>query len=200
MKLVLILIGLTLFSCQEKKNTGNENGKKPIVIQIQPFSDVDKDLTVEIAEGIKNVYPRVEILAPIDLPKTSFYQPRNRYRADSIIRYLSQNTPNGFVKIGLTNKDISVTKGTIPDFGVMGLGYRPGKSCVASTFRLNKNNRNLQFYKVAIHELGHTQGLKHCQEKTCFMRDAEGGNRTDELTAFCTKCKTFLELKDWKFK
>lgn len=60
------------------------------------------------------------------------------------------------------------------DFGVMGLGYRPGKACVASSFRLNKENLDEQFYKIAIHELGHTQGLSHCPEKMCFMRSAEG--------------------------
>ena len=95
--------------------------------------------------------------------------------------------------------DISVTKGKVEDFGVMGLGYRPGKSCVASTFRLDKNNRNLQFYKIAIHELGHTQGLKHCPEKHCFMRDAEGGNPTNELSDFCNNCKLVLKSKHWKF-
>ena len=56
--------------------------------------------------------------------------------------------------IGLTSKDISVTKGNIADYGVMGLGYRPGNACVASNFRLSKSGES-QFYKIALHELGH---------------------------------------------
>ena len=107
-------------------------------------------------------------------------------------------TPKNSVTIGLTNKDISATKGKIADFGIMGLGYRPGSACVASSFRLNSKNRNEQFYKITIHELGHTQGLKHCPEKTCFMRDAEGENHTDEETDFCKNCKKVLQQKHWK--
>ena len=201
MKRFLILNFLILFlfiSCNEKKSEQTSVQEKPLIIQIQPFSDM-KNVEVElIAKEIKEIYPHIEILKPIDFPENAYYQPRNRYRADSIIKFLNSKTENGFVKLGLTSKDISVTKGKNPDFGVMGLGYRPGKACVASTFRLNKNNKNSQFYKVAIHELGHTQGLPHCPEKTCFMRDAEGGNPTDELTNFCKKCKLHLQSKNWK--
>lgn len=170
-----------------------------MVILIQPFNDMNPETTKIVAEQIKNIYPHVKISNAIDLPKEAYYKDRNRYRADSIIRYLSQNTEKGFVKIGLTTKDISTTKGSVKDFGVMGLGYQPGKSCVASNFRLSKANRNQQFFKVAIHEIGHTQGLVHCPVKSCFMRDAEGKNHTDEEKDFCDKCKNFLKTKNWNF-
>ncbi|MCD1116614.1 matrixin family metalloprotease [Chryseobacterium turcicum] len=160
---------------------------------------MNSETTTFITHEITKVYPHVKILEAIDLPHKAYYKDRNRYRADSIIKHLSKNTKDGFVTIGLTTKDISTTKGTIKDFGVMGLGFQPGKSCIASSFRLNKNNKNEQFFKVAIHEIGHTQGLKHCPERSCFMRDAEGKNHTDEETDFCTKCKNFLKTKNWKF-
>jgi archaemetzincin len=80
----------------------------------------------------------------------------------------------------------------------MGLGFCPGNVCVASTFRLSKKNLKEQFYKVAIHELGHTQGLPHCEDKSCFMRDAEGGNPLNEEHGFCEVCKLFLKSKGWE--
>lgn len=189
-----------MHSCSEKKKGVKEKAEKPAVtILIQPFKDINQDTVVKIAEEIKNIYPNVKVLNAIDFPANTYYKERNRYRADSIIKFLNNKTKEGFVVIGLTSKDISATRGKIKDFGIMGLGYRPGKACVASNFRLSKENRDEQFYKIAIHELGHTQGLPHCPEKMCFMRDAEGKNPTNEETDFCKKCKTFLINKNWKF-
>jgi len=189
-----------MLSCSEKKNVVKEKAAKPAVtILIQPFKDIQPESIEKVTEGIKKVYPNVKVLDAIDFPENAYYKGRNRYRADSIIKFLNNKTKEGFVTIGLTSKDISATRGKIKDFGIMGLGYRPGKACVASNFRLSKENREEQFYKIAIHELGHTQGLPHCPEKMCFMRDAEGKNPTNEETDFCKKCKTFLINKNWKF-
>jgi archaemetzincin len=80
----------------------------------------------------------------------------------------------------------------------MGLGYRPGKSCVVSDFRLSCKNKNEQCYKLVLHELGHTAGLPHCKVKTCLMRDAKGGNPFDQEKSFCGECKSFLKSKGWK--
>ncbi|THV57661.1 Zn-dependent protease [Chryseobacterium candidae] len=189
-----------ILSCSEKKNVVKEKAAKPAVtILIQPFKDIQPESIEKVTEGIKKVYPNVKVLDAIEFPENTYYKERSRYRADSIIKFLNNKTKEGFVTIGLTAKDISATRGTIKDFGIMGLGYRPGKACVASNFRLNKENRDEQFYKIAIHELGHTQGLPHCPEKMCFMRDAEGKNLTNEETDFCKKCKTFLINENWKF-
>lgn len=192
------LLFLLMFSCSDKKANLIENNREAVIL-VQPFKDMNSETTKFVTDQIKKIYPHVKVLEPIELPKEAYYKERNRYRADSIIKSLSQNTEKGFVKIGLTTNDISSTKGSVIDFGVMGLGYQPGKSCVASNFRLNKDNKNEQFFKVAIHEIGHTQGLKHCPEKSCFMRDAEGKNPTDEETDFCNKCRDFLKTKNWKF-
>ncbi|SEG26411.1 archaemetzincin [Halpernia humi] len=191
-----LLFFLILFCCSKEKIS--ETTIKPKVILIQPFKDLSQRDLKEVVENIRKIYPEIRVLEPIDFPKNSYYAPRNRYRADSIIKYLNSKTANGFITLGLTSKDISVTKGKNPDFGIMGLGFKPGKACVASKFRLDKKN-NEQFYKVAIHELGHTEGLNHCPIKTCFMRDAEGGNPTNEETDFCEKCKNYLKTKNWKF-
>ncbi|HCM34610.1 MAG TPA: Zn-dependent protease [Chryseobacterium sp.] len=189
-----------MFSCSEKeKPVKNQEQKKAVTILIQPFQDIKSENLEKVVAGIKKVYPNVRVLEAIIFPENTYYKERSRYRADSIIKFLSGKTKDGFVTIGLTSKDISATRGKIKDFGIMGLGYRPGKACVASMFRLNKENMDEQFYKIAIHELGHTQGLPHCPEKMCFMRDAEGKNPTNEETDFCKKCKTFLINKNWKF-
>jgi archaemetzincin len=168
-----------------------------ITIDIQPFSDVDNEQADYVLKEIKKIYPKVELKSSIPIPPQAYYKARNRYRADSLLNFLNRRSIPGHVTMALTTKDISWTKGTIKDYGIMGLGLCPGDACVASTYRLSKTNTPDQLYKIAIHELGHTQGLKHCPAKTCLMRDAEGKNHTDELSGFCRSCRQHLITKGW---
>ncbi len=173
---------------------------KKIIIDLQPFDDLPKEYLNYVHTELKKMYSDIEIKGSIPLPKNAWYAPRKRYRADLLISYLSKRTPDGHLTIGLTTKDISTTNGNIKDWGIMGLGYCPGKSCIASSFRLNKGNKLLQLFKVSIHELGHTQGIPHCPQKTCYMQDAEGKNKTDTEVGFCDKCKKVLVKAGWALK
>ena len=160
---------------------------KNIVVDLQPFNDLPaKDLEY-IHNELKKIFSEIEVKKATPFPKFALNYNKTRYRADSLISFLSDNTLPGHVTIGLTTKDISTTKDKFQDWGVMGLGYCPGNACIVSSFRLNKENVLEQFYKVAIHELGHTQGLPHCPVNTCYMRDAKGKNHADEEIEFCPK-------------
>jgi archaemetzincin len=184
-----------------KKENGNskENiiSKQISIIHIQPFDGLNTDLVQHIFNELKKVHPKVDLLKSIPLPKRAYYSPRKRYRADTLIYVMRSKTRDRHVTIGLTNKDISTDKGKVKDYGVMGLGYQPGKACIVSTFRLSKSNLKEQFFKVAVHELGHTQGLAHCSDEKCLMTDAKGENNTDKEDGFCDKCKAYLVSKGW---
>ena len=184
-----------IYSCSDSSN-GNKI-VTPITIDIQPFSDISSEQIKFVHQELSKIYPKILIRKSIDLPLSAYYRERNRYRADTIIRFLRNQAQEGHLIIALTNKDISQTKGSIKDYGIMGLGLCPGNACVASSFRVSKTDHWSQFFKVAIHELGHTQGLPHCLVKTCFMRDAAGGNPTNEETGFCPKCKAHLVSRGW---
>ncbi len=173
--LVLVMIFL-IVGCESSQN------KKVIVLQ--PFENFSQKRVLEVQKKMDEFSFTVMVNKPIPFPEGSYYPERNRYRADFIIRFLKDRVGKDTIIIGLTHNDISTTKGEHKDWGVMGLGYRPGKSCVVSTFRLSKKNQSEQLYKVVTHELGHTIGLDHCKEKTCLMRDAEGGNPLDEEKDF----------------
>lgn len=164
-------------------------------IVVQPFNNFPKAQTQEVFKSLKEVYLDVSVKPAIPLPASAYYPIRSRYRADKLIAYLKKRHGADTVVIALTDKDISITKGKHADWGVMGFGYRPGTSCVISTYRI-RNNKD-QLPKLAFHELGHTQGLPHCPELTCFMRDAEGANPLNQMTGFCHECKTFLKSKGW---
>jgi archaemetzincin len=172
---------------------------KGVTVAIQPFGDIPPSYVSYFFKQASGIIPKIVIKEAIPLPKSAFYVPRGRYRADSIIDFLERNTPNGQVTIGLTIKDISCTDPRSPDWGVFGLSYCPGKACVASSFRLKGDNKMDQFFKVAIHELGHTQGLDHCPDTTCIMQDAKGHNTTAQEQGFCKGCKTKLISKGCQF-
>jgi archaemetzincin len=193
----IFLIGYlsTMISC----NKTIAPDDKPIVISIQAFEGMPENQVNFLYHELLKIYPHIVVRKPIALPHTSYYKDRNRYRADSLIRFLQSRTEDGQVTIGLTDKDISHTNGKIADYGIMGLGYQPGKSCVVSTYRLVKQNLKEQFFKLCMHELGHTQGLEHCTNSTCFMRDAEGRNHFDELRTYCQKCQEHLVGRGWYF-
>lgn len=185
--------------------------KKTIKIGIQPFDKFDTYLIDTVAKSIKDVYGfEVFVLPDKPIPENTFTNVKSpRYRADSLILYLKEIIPDTVNYIvGLTQKDISTTKkgkfGKIKqpenkygDWGVFGLGYQPGPSCVVSTYRLHCNDKNIfiaRVLKVTIHEIGHNLGLKHCKSKNCIMRDAEEKISTiDNVTLkLCDNCQMKL--------
>ncbi len=207
MKNIFYIISLLiLYSCnnQPKQNSVVFKTKEinnNITIIIQPFSDFPNKDLLNIEKEIKKYYPHISLNKPIDLPKNCLNKTKTRYRADSLINFLNNNTNNGSVTIGVTTKDISTTKGKISDWGIFGLGFCPGRSCIVSTFRIKGKSKSEKFeklVKVTVHELGHTQGLKHCAENTCLMRDAKGKDRLNEEKEFCVNCKSELIKKGWK--
>ena len=185
--------------------------KKVVAIQLyNGFSIVKAN---DLAKLISSFYQINTIMLPEkELPKTAFINIKSpRYRADSIIKIQHRIQSKSFDYIlGLTNKDISITKfdknnkiknpiWKYNDFGVLGLGYCPGNSCVISSFRLKNENKELEYSrlkKVVIHEFGHNLGLKHCSNKQCVMTSAAEKISTidKEKMELCKICKRQLEL------
>lgn len=164
---------------------------------LQPYEGIDEKITEEVYQQLTKTFSSVERRKPIPLPSRAFYIARNRFRADSIIKFQKSEVPNNYTMIGITHKDISTRKAEHEDWGIMGLAYRPGNSCIASYYRLPAKDKNSAFFKVVIHELGHTEGLAHCKRQSCYMQDAEGKNKTAQLTQFCSACKKILLGKGW---
>jgi archaemetzincin len=185
---------LFLFSCKQKERKPLENA----VIRIQPFTDMDSGEVNQLANEIRKLYPSAILSPAVKLPDFAFYVPRGRYKADSLLKFLSSLAKPNEIVLGLTVKDISTHNRSNSDWGVMGLGTCPGNSCVVSTFRLNMTKGKNQLFKVSIHELGHTFGLPHCPTLSCYMRDAKGGNPTDEEKDFCSECKRYLKRHFWR--
>ena len=203
MKLVRSLICAVLFvACggQIDSKWLPHTGVTTLVV-LQPLYYTGKFLP-QLKDSIPKYYPvSVTIASGVNLPLNAWYAPRARYKADTILSFLSTIKPaEARIITGITDKDISTRKGTNADYGIMGLGLQPGYTCVVSTFRLQKGspNDNLLFQrllKTVLHEIGHNFGLPHCANKHCLMADAEGTLNQDNETGLCDECKSKLGLK-----
>ncbi|WP_051313400.1 matrixin family metalloprotease [Sporocytophaga myxococcoides] len=187
---------------------------KIVRVGIQPLGNFDSKIVDTISITIQRKYGfKTFILPRASEPQEAFINIKSlRYRADVLIKYLKENKADTLdYIIGLTDYDISVTKRDVfgnvkapkekyADWGIFGLGYRPGPSCIISSFRLHSKSKTLyleRLKKVSVHELGHNLGLDHCENTGCVMQDAvESIHTTDKAKLdLCSNCKR--ELKSW---
>lgn len=172
-------------------------------VALQPLGEFDSKLVAAVKKQLCESYGvSVIVKSSLPLPKSAYYPPRSRYRAEKLLNFLETTDRTSTKILGLTNVDISTTKGKFVDWGILGQGQVGGRSCVVSTFRMRGTTKKVsndvfrsRFAKVVAHELGHTYGLQHCPVRGCLMEDAKGTVKTvDGESDFCTNCKH--ELND----
>ena len=179
---------------------------------IQPLGSFDSELLDTVSSTISQIYHfKVSVLPSMDIPKSTFTNQKSpRYRADQIIGILKDTKPDSIDYVmGFIEKDISTTKRDIngntlepvskyQDWGVFGLGYRPGVSSVVSTYRFRNSSEEKftdRLLKISIHELGHNLGLKHCPDKKCVMTDAAESIKTIDHVrlSLCETCSRKID-------
>lgn len=200
-KVLTVCILLVFASCKNDTTTKKSIG-------IIALGNARTEHIDSIKSALERTYSkRVVFLGDEEIPKQFFINIKSpRYRADSIIQYL-KNTKSDSIShiLGFTAFDISTTKkdseGNIlkpeykyTDWGIFGLGYMPGASCVVSSYRLKHKDKAKfisRLQKVSIHEVGHTMGLPHCKNKNCVMTDAVERISTIDNEGFelCGECK-----------
>lgn len=204
MKWIPLFLLVLMFSCDSKES---------VKIGIQPYGQFDSTLVDSVQAVVKRVYGFEAIILPRkELPKSAFANIKSpRYRADSLIKQMKESCPDSLgLILGLTTKDISTTKrdadgevlkpqSKYQDWGVFGLGYRPGKSCIVSTFRIHSDSQKQfesRFKKIVMHEIGHNLGLKHCdRNEKCVMQDAAETIKTVDRVELklCAYCQNKIE-------
>ncbi|RYD55256.1 MAG: hypothetical protein EOP83_21715 [Verrucomicrobiaceae bacterium] len=124
---LLLLMGLSQLASAEKED--------PALIALQPLGGVKAERIEVVKHGLEDAFGvKVIVLENRPLPKSAWYAPRSRYRADDLLEHLREVVPAKHpVVIGITEKDISTTKDEHIDWGIFGLGEVDGRACVVST-------------------------------------------------------------------
>lgn len=170
------------------------------IIYIQPLGEVKPQYISTVKIAVEQFYGfKCEIRKTIPLTQDILAKSKTRYEASKILRKYNSKE-NIFL---LMEKDIAWkdTAKKVNEYGIIGLGNRPGSVCVVSTFRLKKNvteNKvRERLEKTALHEIGHNLGLNHCDKTPkCLMNDEKGTIQTTdrESVYLCPNCRKTIGI------
>jgi archaemetzincin len=177
-------------------------GHRVTIVPVGAVSALEKGV---VERALSTFYALELVVAPAEsLPKAAFYAPRARYRAEKLLAHLERGADPASTRVlGLLSVDISTTKGSFEDFGILGLASIDGRVGVLSSFRCRRRAKNAEqvahrLGKTAVHELGHTFGLEHCKNYGCLMEDGQGSVlTTDHEYDLCAECRAKLDAGRW---
>ena len=126
-----------------------------------------------------------KIYARVPLPEECYLEKRAQYDATCLLNRVLRYP--GFRVLGVVSADITFT-----DYNfLLGLAAFEGRGALISVHRLRHSDPNrylARLKKEAMHELGHTFGLKHC-DGNCVMRFSSTVFDVDNKPAeFCEVC------------
>jgi len=187
----------------------NISCKKKQLIALQPFGQVSPEVIEAVKTEIENFYGfEVVVLEEREISADTYYAKGDRYNSSVIIRRMKKEYPDKYDKIlAITEYDIYHTKGKSKYKGIVGLGLIGGRTAIVSTCRLtlhdvpSERKKLERVSKSAIHELGHTYGLKHCTESTfCIMKSSNGyvRNIDKKEKRFCESCLNKIDTRRLK--
>ena len=129
----------------------------------------------------------------------AFHFSRNQYHSTAILQALDQAVQPSFQKIlAVTDVDLFIPILT----HVFGEAQMGGRAGLISTYRLwddlpAQNPHQTFLHRVskeAIHELGHTFNLRHCQDPACLMHYCRSMPDVDHKDqSFCRYCRILLD-------
>ena len=209
----IILTGILI---KQERPPVEPEPEKLRVVGIQPYGNIENSLLDSIEAALRRAYPcEFKRLEAKQIPENARTEAKGgRVRADTIIRLMKNQLPDGVdYVVGVVDEDICIDKkgkdGKVKEpvskytcWGIFGLGYVPGPSCIVSTVRPKEYCKSRKQFvesmqKIAVHELGHNFGLHHCSNADkCVMRDAAETIKTIRQVGFelCENCQSILKL------
>jgi len=125
----------------------------------------------------------------------TFDESRGQYHSTAILQAMqAYRVPADRVLLGVTEEDLFVPILTF----VFGEAQISGPLALVSTARLRDEYYGMpqnppllleRTEKEALHEIGHTQGLRHCSDWNCVMSSSHAVERIDlKAASYCLEC------------
>jgi len=172
------------------------------VITLVPLGLDEESILEVLGRDLKRVFDiQVRIVNHLEIPANSHNPQRNQYQATLFLIAMRRcMDPEKKERVlGVTDKDLYVEGLNF----VFGQAELSGFFAVISFARLHQSFYKLpedrvlflkRAKKEAVHELGHTFGLKHCPNSNCVMCFSNSLHDTDRKSdEFCQSCKTRIE-------
>lgn len=171
------------------------------MIRLVSFGHFDETILEALCIHICQVFSVQCVQTEAHLDLGEFYDPsRRQYDGYRLLKLLDEKYTDTTSKtIGLMNVDLFIPILTF----IFGQAYLNGKAAIASTYRLMNERYGLpsddvllneRLIKEAVHELGHTFGLKHCSHSDCVMRSSTYVEEIDQKGKhLCLACKSILQ-------
>ncbi len=170
-------------------------------IYIQPVGEIGKEIVGYLATRLERIfgYP-CKVAQPTRVPDSSYSADREQYNAEVLIAGMTEKTPVDAKRLlGVVDVDLFV-----PGLNFV-FGLAAGNAAIISLTRLRpeyygeKKNESLfreRALKEAIHELGHTFGMRHCPDIRCIMHFSNRLEDTDiKGPGFCKACSIKIGRK-----
>jgi archaemetzincin len=171
------------------------NHKMEIVLVA--VGEIDKNVMEWLKNDLGKVFNReVQIGKGMPEPDYAYHKKRKQYLSTSILKTILEQKEHAPYKkiLGIVDHDLHV-----PELNFV-FGEASRRTAVISLVRLRQSFYNLPedqevFHKriltEAVHELGHTNGLGHCENPRCVMFFSNSLMDTDRKGfEFCPKCKS----------
>jgi len=166
-------------------------------LQLLPIGDLDDGLLMDLAPALADVFRVPCEILPFKLDaELAFHGERQQYHSSEILQhmqcYLNQDS---WRMLGIAGGDLYIPILTF----VFGEAQMGGPCAVVSALRLAQEFYGLppdgdifrdRLLKEAIHEIGHTLDLTHCDDYQCVMAPSHAVEWIDLKTSeLCPSCR-----------
>ncbi len=170
------------------------------MIQLLPLGNTPHGLMSYLSGELASEFSaRCEILRPEPDPPQAFNARRQQYSSTDILAWMTGRvSPGAGQFLAVTAADLCIPILTF----VFGEAQLEGPCAVVSTHRLGQEFYGLppdpallssRLLKEAVHELGHTLGLVHCDDYRCAMASSHAVEAIDlKAASLCEVCRAAI--------